>query len=370
MAIVTMKQLLETGVHFGHRTRRWNPKMARYIYTERNGVHIIDLQQTVKALGSAYAIVRDIVAEGKQLLFIGTKRQAQESIRQEATRCNMPYVNQRWLGGTLTNWQTISQRIDHLKDLEARRDRGEFDLLTKKEALMLNREIDKLNMRLGGVKNMGRLPGVVFVIDVKTEITAVREADRVRVPIVAVVDTNCDPDLIDHVIPANDDAIRAIRLMTSKMADAALEGLALRKEMAPEEEEIFAEDEKYLSAETLARLRRIQFEDEDKNEDNEEYYATYDKGTKQPKASVTHEDDLEDEDFEDDSEDTDLADEEFEDGDLADQDLEDEDLEDEDLADEDLADEDLEESAVVAEEVVSDDDVQVENEEDSKEEQA
>ena len=263
MAIVSMKQLLETGVHFGHRTRRWNPKMARYIYTERNGVHIIDLQQTVKALEITYALVRDIVAQGNKVMFIGTKRQAQETIRQEATRCNMPYVNQRWLGGTLTNWRTIKERIDHLKDLEVRREAGEFDLLTKKESLMRDREIEKLNIRLGGIRDMEDVPGAVFIIDVKKEETATLEADRLGIPIIAVVDTNCDPDRIDYVIPANDDAIRAIRLMTSKMADAVLEGLALRKGMAPEAEEIFAEDEKYLSAETLARLRRIQFEDDD-----------------------------------------------------------------------------------------------------------
>jgi small subunit ribosomal protein S2 len=270
MAIVTMKQLLETGVHFGHRTRRWDPKMARYIYTERNGVHIIDLQQTVKALEKSYALVRDRVAQGEKVLFVGTKRQAQESIRQEATRCNMPYVNQRWLGGTLTNWRTISERIAHLKQLEARREAGEFAALTKREALMLDREIEKLNLRLGGIREMGTLPGVVFVIDVKNEETAVKEADRLGIPIVAVVDTNCDPDRVDYVIPANDDAIRAIRLLTSKMADAVLEGMALRKEMAPEEEEVFAEDEKYLSAETLARLRRIQFEDGDAEEVEDE----------------------------------------------------------------------------------------------------
>ncbi len=261
MAVVTMKQLLETGVHFGHRTRRWDPKMARYIYTERNGVHIIDLQQTVRGLERAYAMVRDAVAEGRQVLFIGTKRQAQESIQQEATRCSMPYVNHRWLGGTLTNWRTIRQRIEHLRTLEARRDAGEFDVLTKKEALMLNREIEKLNARLGGLRSMEQLPSVVFIIDVKSEETAIKEADRMGVPIVAVVDTNCNPDKIDCVIPANDDAIRAIRLMTSKIADAALEGLALRKERAPEEE-VYAEDEKYLSAETLARLRQIQFDEE------------------------------------------------------------------------------------------------------------
>jgi small subunit ribosomal protein S2 len=270
MAIVTMKQLLETGVHFGHRTKRWDPKMARYIYTERNGVHIIDLQQTVKALEKAYALVRDQVAQGQLILFVGTKRQAQESIRQEATRCNMPYVNQRWLGGTLTNWRTIRERIDHLKQLEARRDAGEFAVLTKREALMLDREIEKLNIRLGGIRDMDRLPGVIFVIDVKNEETAVKEADRLGIPIIGMVDTNCNPDRIDHVIPSNDDAIRAIRLLTSKMAEAALEGLALRKEIAPEEEEVFAEDEKYLSAETLARLRRIQFEDGDADEESVE----------------------------------------------------------------------------------------------------
>ena len=280
MAIVTMKQLLETGVHFGHRTRRWNPKMARYIYTERNGVHIIDLQQTVRALEKTYAIVRDVVAQGKQVLFIGTKRQAQESIRQEALRCTMPYVNQRWLGGTLTNWRTISQRIEHLKNLEARRENGEFEVLTKKEALMLTREIDKLNMRLGGVKDMDGLPGAVFVVDVLNESTAIKEADRMEIPIVAIVDTNCNPDQIDHIIPANDDAIRAIRLLTSKMADAVMEGLALRKEAAPEEEAVFAEDEKYLSAETLARLRQIKFEDE--GEEKENAYADYVPADKSP----------------------------------------------------------------------------------------
>jgi small subunit ribosomal protein S2 len=288
MAIVTMKQLLETGVHFGHRTRRWNPKMSRFIYTERNGVHIIDLQQTVKALERAYALVRDLVAQGNKILFVGTKRQAQESIRQESSRCNMPYVNQRWLGGTLTNWQTIKERIDHLKDLETRRDAGEFALLTKKEALMRDREIEKLNARLGGIRDMERLPGAIFVIDVHNEETAVREADRLGIPIVAVVDTNCDPDQIDYVIPGNDDAIRAIRLMTAKMADAVLEGLALRKEAAPEEEEVYAEDEKYLSAETLARLRRIQFEDEGGDEDEDEDYD---------------DDDYEDDDYDDDDDD-------------------------------------------------------------------
>ncbi len=267
-----MKQLLETGVHFGHRSRRWHPKMARYIYTERNGVHIIDLQQTVKSLEKAYAFVRDTVAAGGQVLFVGTKRQAQETIAQEATRCGMPYINHRWLGGTLTNWRTIKSRIEHMLDLEARRDAGEFELLTKKEALLLNREIEKLNARLGGLKSMTRLPGAMFVIDVHAEETGVTEADRIGVPVVAVVDTNCDPSLVDYVIPANDDAIRAIRLMTSKMAEAAMEGLALRKERAPEEDALYtAEDEKYLSAETLARLRQIQLSDDEEADDDGDY---------------------------------------------------------------------------------------------------
>jgi small subunit ribosomal protein S2 len=309
MAIVTMKQLLETGVHFGHRTRRWNPKMARYIYTERNRVHIIDLQQTLRALETAYGMIRDTVAQGDKVLFIGTKRQAQETIRQEATRCNMPYVCQRWLGGTLTNWQTIKERIDYLKDLEARREAGEFELLTKKEALMRDREIAKLNDRLGGVREMNELPGAVFVIDVREEITAVREADRLEIPIVAVVDTNCTPELIDHVIPGNDDAIRAIRLITSKMADAVLEGLALRKEAAPEEEEAYEEeDDRYLSAETLARLRQIQFEDEDEEEDQ---YEDYEYGDEEDEddEEYDYEDEDEEYDYEDEDDEYDYEDE-------------------------------------------------------------
>jgi len=278
MAIVTMKQLLETGVHFGHRTQRWHPKMAPYIFTERNNVHIIDLQQTVKALEQAYAFIRQTVAEGEKVLFVGTKRQAQETVVREATRCGMPYVSERWLGGTLTNWKTISARIDYLKDLEARRDAGEFDLLTKKEALMRNREIDKLNRRLGGLKDMQDLPGAVFIIDIRAEDTAVAEADRLRIPIVAMVDTNCDPDLIDYVIPSNDDAIRAIRLITGKMADAVMEGQALRKEIVPEDEEIYtAEDEKYLSAETLARLRQIQMGDSEGESTVEDVLAAAEK---------------------------------------------------------------------------------------------
>jgi small subunit ribosomal protein S2 len=264
MAVVTMKQLLETGVHFGHRTRRWNPKMKPYIFTERNGIHIIDLQQTLVALDTTYDLVRDIVIEGGSILFLGTKRQAQDSIEAQAMRCGMPYVNQRWLGGTLTNWSTIRKRIKDLFDLEERRDRGEFSLLKKKEALGLTRKIEKLNHRLGGIKDMRDLPDLLYIVDVRREATAVHEANLLGIPIIALVDTNCDPDLIDYIIPSNDDAIRAIKLITTKMADAVLEGIAMRKERAVIEEEpseaFVDEDEMYLGEATLAKLRAGELE--------------------------------------------------------------------------------------------------------------
>jgi len=273
MAVVSMKALLETGVHFGHRTRRWNPKMKPYIFTERNGVHIIDLQQTIAAIGKYFDLVRDTVGSGGTVLFVGTKRQAQETIAQEAQRCGMPYVNQRWLGGTLTNWRTIRQRIDYLLNLEARRDRGDFERLTKKEALGLQRQIAKLNNRLGGIREMRELPDMLYVVDVRREATAVAEANKLGIPILAIVDTNCDPDPIDYLIPANDDAIRAIRLITSTVADAVLEGIGLRKAYEPEEifeaEEITIEDEKYLSAATLARLKELTFEEQEQEESAE-----------------------------------------------------------------------------------------------------
>jgi len=265
MAVVPMKLLLEAGVHFGHRTRRWNPKMKPYIFTERNGVHIIDLQKTMTALNEVSALTQDVVSNGGTVLFVGTKRQAQDTISQEAQRCGMPYVNQRWLGGTLTNWRTIHQRIEHLLNLETRRDQGEFERLTKREALGLQRQVDKLNNRLGGIKEMQQLPDLLYVVDVRREATAVREANTLNIPVVAIVDTNCEPDPIDYVIPANDDAIRAIRLITSLIADAVLEGIALRKAQEPEQAEMEAlteEDEKYLSPATLARLRELRFEEE------------------------------------------------------------------------------------------------------------
>jgi len=271
MAVVTMKALLETGVHFGHRTRKWNPRMKPYIFTERNGIHIIDLQQTLEALEETYALLRDKVQEGGTVLFVGTKRQAQETIELEATRCGMPYVNLRWLGGTLTNWKTIRSRIDELENLERRRDEGEFELLTKREALSMTRRIDKLEGRLGGIREMRSLPSLLFAVDVLQEATAIHEANLLKIPVVALVDTNCDPYIVDYVIPSNDDAIRAIKLLASKMADAVLEGKALRKDEeqevdgAPSDAALDAmagtemTDEELLGEATLAKLQSGEF---------------------------------------------------------------------------------------------------------------
>ena len=224
MAVVSMKQLLEAGVHFGHQTRRWNPKMATYIYTERNGIYIIDLQKTVKKLEEAYAFVRQLSENGQSLLFVGTKKQAQDAIKEEAERCGQFYVNARWLGGMLTNFKTIQTRIARLRKLEAMEADGTFDLLPKKEVISLKHEMEKLTKYLGGIKDMKKLPGAMFIVDPRKEHIAVLEAHKLNIPIVATVDTNCDPDEIDHVIPANDDAIRAVKLLTAKMADAVLEG--------------------------------------------------------------------------------------------------------------------------------------------------
>lgn len=223
MSVVSMKQLLEAGVHFGHQTRRWNPKMAPYIFTERNGIYIIDLQKTVKKIEEAYEFVRSIVAEGKHILFVGTKKQAQETVKEEAERCGMYYVNVRWLGGTLTNYHTIQKRIQRLKELENMKEDGTFEVLPKKEVAQLLGEAEKLERFLGGIKNMPGLPGALFVIDPRKEHIAVAEGRRLGIPIVSIVDTNCDPDEVDWVIPGNDDAIRAVKLLTAKMADAVLE---------------------------------------------------------------------------------------------------------------------------------------------------
>jgi small subunit ribosomal protein S2 len=219
-----MKQLLEAGVHFGHQTRRWNPKMNPFIFAERNGIHIIDLQQTVTRLNEAYKFVATITAEGESILFVGTKKQAQEAVEQEAKRCGMFYVNQRWLGGMLTNFQTIQARIRYLKDLQARKERGEFERLPKKEAQHLEEQMARLERTLGGIKDMRRLPAALFAVDTRKEHTAILEARRLEIPVIALADTNCDPDEMDYPIPANDDAIRAVRLLCTKIADAALEG--------------------------------------------------------------------------------------------------------------------------------------------------
>ncbi|SHE93663.1 small subunit ribosomal protein S2 [Caldanaerobius fijiensis DSM 17918] len=236
MSIISMKQLLEAGVHFGHQTRRWNPKMAKYIFTERNGIYIIDLQKTEKKVEEAYEFIKNVAADGGTVLFVGTKKQAQDAIKEEAERCGMYYVNQRWLGGMLTNYKTIKTRIDYLKQLEAMEEDGTFDLLPKKEVNALKKEKEKLEKNLGGIKNMPGLPTALFVVDPRKEQIAVKEARSLNIPIVAIVDTNCDPDEVDYPIPGNDDAIRAIKLIAQKMADAVLEGRQ-GEQMTPESEE-------------------------------------------------------------------------------------------------------------------------------------
>jgi len=284
MPNISMKALLESGVHFGHRTNKWNPKMRPYIFTERNGIHIIDLQQTVKLLDEAYDVVRDTVADGGKILFVGTKRQAQETIQAEADRCGMPYVNQRWLGGTLTNWITIQQRIVELTRLEKMFESGEVNLLTKKEGLLLQREIIRLDSRLSGLRNMKILPELIFIVDIEREDTAVREAVSKEIPVIAMVDTNCNPSNIDYVIPSNDDAIRAIKLIIGHMADAVIEGKMMRKDEEEEEEETITtrsmisrkiedeeelDDEDLLGESTRAKIvfEKIQLEEEVEEEE-------------------------------------------------------------------------------------------------------
>ncbi len=325
MAIISMKALLESGVHFGHRTYKWHPAMKPYIFTERNSIHIIDLQKTVKALEQSYNLVRDTVAAGGTLLFVGTKRQAQETIQTEAIRCGMPYVTHRWLGGMLTNWRTIRQRINELERLERMRDRGDFERLTKKEALLYNRQIERLEMLLGGIRGMVRLPELLFVIDVRREATAIHEANLLNIPVIALVDTNCDPSNVDYVIPSNDDAIRAIKLLVGKIADAVLEGRALRKEEEIEPvgeglgayiEEPELADEDLLGEATLAKigskLRAYAEEDIEEilaveeepdewreEEEEEEEYADVDEDDYADMGEEEDEEDYEDEDDED-----------------------------------------------------------------------
>jgi small subunit ribosomal protein S2 len=267
MAVISMKQLLEAGVHFGHQTRRWNPKMKRFIHGERSGIHIVDLHQTLNHLENSYVFVRDLVANGGTVLFIGTKKQAQDSIQSYAERCNMPYINERWLGGMLTNFQTISKRVGKMKEYQRMRDSGEFEAMPKKEALLINRELTKLQRNLGGIRDMEKLPDAIFVLDTKKEHIAVTEARKISVPIVAVVDTNCDPDLVDYAIPGNDDAIRAGQLMCRVISDAVQEGRFIRskrmekdgegaKRNALEEAEVAAQQEKARAEAAAAAAER------------------------------------------------------------------------------------------------------------------
>ena len=294
---VNMRTLLETGVHFGHRTNKWNPKMDEFIFTQRNGIHIIDLQITLANLNSFHDKLADLVAGGGSVLFVGTKRQAQEIIQREAERCRMPYVNYRWLGGTLTNWKTIRSRIDTLKQLEQRRDAGEFDRLTKKEGLVLERKIAKLQLRLGGIREMSRVPDLLIVVDAEREFTAVKEANILKIPVMALVDTNADPDMVDHILPANDDAMRSIRLLIGALADAVIEGHNLRQSagIEEEEEETFTDtfdeevaDEDLLGESTLAKLRDTKLFGEEDGEDAAGEAETGENGAEAP-ASETAE---------------------------------------------------------------------------------
>ena len=291
MGVISMKALLESGVHFGHRTNKWDPRMKPYIFTERNGIHIIDLQQTVKLLNQGYNVIRDAVADGGTVLFVGTKRQAQETIAEEAERCGMPYVTERWMGGMLTNWTTMHQRMQELERLEKLRDSAEINNLTKKEGLIIERQINRLQTRLSGARNMKRRPDLLFIIDVGREEAAVKEANLLNIPIVALVDTNCNPLNVDYVIPSNDDAIRAIKLLVGKMADAVLEGKAIRKEDEPEQPE-------GMQAEGAASARPARkpmenMEQDDVNEDDLLGAATLEKLNASRKAD---EDDTSDED--------------------------------------------------------------------------
>lgn len=269
-SVVSMKELLEAGVHFGHRTRRWNPKMRQYIFTERSGIHIIDLHQTMTRINEYYEMVRRLVAEGGTVLFVGTKRQAQGTVELEATRCGMPYIHNRWLGGTLTNWATIKQRIDYLNRQERRKANGEFQSLPKIEQLVIDRELAKLNRRIGGIKTLTDMPNLIFVIDTQREELAVKESNKIGIPLIAVADTNSDPDEITYVIPGNDDAIRAVKLITRIVADAVEEGRRFREvdmvETGQVSDDELAELEQYLGPSTLAKLQGMDEEEEGEQE--------------------------------------------------------------------------------------------------------
>lgn len=326
MSVVSMKALLEAGVHFGHRTRRWNPKMRPFIFTERSKIHIIDLQQTVVRLNEYYEMVRETVAKGGTVLFVGTKRQAQATVQTEAERAGMPFVNQRWLGGTLTNWITIKQRLDYLLRMERRMDSGEFRNLPKKEQLTIQREIDKLNRRIGGLKTLRKPPEMLFVVDTNLEDLAVKEANKLNIPIIGMVDTNADPDPINYVIPSNDDVIRAVKLIVSIIASAAEEGMRIREidqaDTGQVSRDDLAEMEQYLGPSTLAKLQASDEDDEDDyDEDDDEY-------------SEDDEEDVEIEDIdEDDDDDADV--DEDDDGDDDDDDADDDEGDEDDESDDD-----------------------------------
>jgi len=300
VSVISMKELLEAGVHFGHRTRRWNPKMRPYIFTERSGIHIIDLQQTMLRIEHYYNMVRDLVVDGGTILFVGTKRQAQATVKAEADRCGMPYINQRWLGGTLTNWVTIRQRIDHLLRLERRWDAGEFRGLTKMEQLSITREIEKLNRRIGGLKIMKQPPDLIFLVDSHTEDLAVKEASKLGIPMLAMVDTNSNPDPIDYIIPSNDDAIRSVKLIVTVIANAVEEGVRMREIDLVETGKVSDADlagmEQYLGPSTLAKLQVVStVSDEEENiPDIEEDDIASDE--EEIDADDFEEDDFEDED--------------------------------------------------------------------------
>lgn len=333
MAVISMKALLESGVHFGHRTYKWHPAMKPYIFTERNSIHIIDLQKTVKSLEQAYNVVRDTVADGGTVLIVGTKRQAQETVMTEAMRCGMPYVTHRWLGGMLTNWRTIRQRINELERLERMRDQGDFERITKKEALLYSRQIERLEMLLGGIRSMITVPELLFVVDVRREDTAIHEANLLNIPVIAMVDTNCDPSKVDYVIPSNDDAIRAIKLLVGKIADAVMEGVAMRKEEViesmPEQMQAFADepelsDEDLLGAATLAKLApKPSLSSEDEDEEPSEGEVEEEDVDEEP--DVEEEEEAVDEEAEEDDEEDEAEEEEAEEEDEDDEAEEDED---------------------------------------------
>lgn len=353
MAVISMKALLESGVHFGHRTHKWHPRMKPYIFTERNNIHIIDLQKTVKSIEDAYKNIVDTVSQGGTVLFVGTKRQAQETIQTEATRAGMPYVTARWLGGMLTNWRTIRQRVNELERLERMRDRGDFARLTKKEAMLLTRKIDRLEMLLGGIRDLAGLPDMLFVVDVRREETAIHEANLLEIPVVAMVDTNCDPSQVDYVIPSNDDAIRAIKLIVGKIADAVIEGMSMRKDddtqaevaarraraqMMTEEPELADED--LLGEATLRKLSAMtQTVDLDEIEEEEDLVETETEDEAEDDAGlviVVADDDVEGEVVDEDTEEDEVvAEDEEVDADDADDDEEDEAEDDDDDDDDD-----------------------------------